>query len=166
MNEFRWQHQLNPSLCLYVPGPFIAVLTPSALGLCKCVRNYSGNFTECGEKNKDIFVFSWISSWDHLINRQHTSWWWCRAGGSSEKGRELRATYNILNNHAAESGTRAWIGNSHRKVRKCPIVNSETSNNMNVKADKISFQAAMQNFLNFILFTVSTVTYNVSFNLK
>jgi len=37
---------------------------------------------------------------------------------------------------------------------------------MNVKADKISFQAAMQNFLNFILFTVSTVTYNVSFNLK
>lgn len=144
MNKFWWQHWLNPSLCLY---PLGLLLLHSFLPLCYGSPSMWENTPVTkgrGEDSKFCFVFSWISSSNHFTTWQHTCWWWCRAGGSSEKGKELRATYNILNNHAAECGTRAWIGITHRKVRKCPIVNTETSNSMDVKSDTISFQAAIQ----------------------
>lgn len=148
MNNFRWQHWLNPSLFLYMLALLLLhSLFPLHYGSASIWETTQVTQLKGGKKKKKkkfCFVFSWISLSNHLTTWQHTCWWRSSAGGSAEKGEELRATWNILNNHAAECGTRAWIGISHRKVRKCPIVNTETSNIVDVKSDEISFRTAMQ----------------------
>lgn len=93
------------------------------------MKNSSGNLAEAGGGKKSFVLFS-VESVPQTLS-QHDSTHAgggpkqevalirgksSGAGGSSEKGKELQTAYNILNNHAAECGTRAWIGIGHRKV--------------------------------------------------